>query len=177
MDEFTTCFDELNEEEETLLLTDLYDFLGFYFVNKKWKYEIENKIREKHKDVTPSTILEYWFSYIGKCKEIENILDKDITVIANLYEYIELNFNTLKILFNPSFEQEELKGLMPENPIFLKNNYRREEDIERLKLLMKEKRNTHTYEKISNYFKSKGYNYRRMPSNACIRAIKALEGC
>lgn len=132
-------FSLLNEEEEVLITRELINFCFWTQNNIEWleKYLQKEKINLKDNNgfINYQILTEFWLQKIGKSIEIEKLLD-NASVISDIYDYIEYYYSKLGFLF---INSKRDYGMV------LKNNYRTENQANRIKELLKKNKNTKEY--------------------------------
>lgn len=161
------CFTNLSEEEESVILKEIYNFIGW--VNKEPKYYEDfctrnGYIKKINNNYNVDALLEFWYSKVGKSETIEKYLE-DITVIADLREYIEKNLKKITLL-------------MPENEkaVISKNNYRSSEQALIIKSIYKNQyANLYQIKKIKDYIESKKGDWNHIDINTSNKVISILK--
>lgn len=132
-------FSLLNEEEEVLITRELINFCFWTQNNIEWLEKSLQKEKINLKDnngfINYQVLTEFWLQKIGKSVEVEKILD-NASVISDTYDYIEYYYNKLGFLF---INSKRDYGMV------LKNNYRTENQANKIKELLKKNKNTKEY--------------------------------
>lgn len=139
-------FSCLTEEEELLITRELINFL-------LWSCNKKNMIKNflKVEDLDYKTLTEFWLKWLGKSSKIEELI-KNITVVADIYEYVKKYSTKIKLYKSYSYIQ-----------MFSYNKYRTEEQYNELKKIMQT--NAHFNKIILNFFKKYKFDLDHIDKN------------